>query len=436
MNERCARTFLYIGTVMSPVDPFLACWQAIFFLLYFISIQARSLFFSFFLHPTYFPCFSSSFHPTPTLALPFMSPFSSKLSRVRSVKLSAFGHRQSQRVPSPNPPQQRQQQQHYRQPPGSTPSLRIPEQDHNTSSSLPRSRSCGTTNSFGETLKAISKEAESGEFADVFDSFFFNDKRCRNRALFMTARMKQALQSDISPQPVFSMSTPTTSSMHSSYHQPAAVDCRRETVWDLIAHRLYTLNYLLFVLPSVSETRARFLASLESQLAQIGDGQHVYRRGGMEAHFAVRYVLKNRRRSLGMADYDDDEIEELVEKARKTLEHCLESEAKLGHSERDAMYAFHGMRMGLLNTIEPRIELDEDYVLAQQLARAVEENKQMSKPAYVNPFEDDDAVVIEDDDDDNNNNNNEYLAPPPPPPSRTQQVDSGFYDQYAAPTVS
>lgn len=57
MNERCARTFLYIGTVMSPVDPFLACWQAIFFFtsLHFYSSSFSLLFFLF--APHLFPLF-------------------------------------------------------------------------------------------------------------------------------------------------------------------------------------------------------------------------------------------------------------------------------------------------------------------------------------------------------------------------------------------
>ncbi|KAI8137897.1 hypothetical protein BJV82DRAFT_646737 [Fennellomyces sp. T-0311] len=321
-----------------------------------------------------------------------MSSFSSKLSRVRSVKLSAFGHRQ-QRSPSPNPP-----------PSSSTPSQQptvVPRTTTSTTErrSIPRSRTVSgrglAHHSFGETLRAMSKEARSGEFADVFGSFFFSDKRCQNRAFFMAARLKQTLQPII-----LSLAPPNAPVDH---------------LWELMTHRLYTLNYILFVLPATCDIRSRFLSTLEQQLAQIGDGKHVLRRGGMEVHFVVRYVLKKH-----YWQHDDDEIEDIVERAREVVEHCLESESKLGHAERDAMYVFHGLRMGLHGSFEPHIELDDEYwELARRLAIAVKENKESSQPVYINPFEDDDAIVKDDDD-------------IPAAPSR--EVDSGFYDHYVTPS--
>lgn len=189
-------------------------------------------------------------------------------------------------------------------------------------------------------------------------------------------------------------------------------------VWERMTHRLYTMNYILFVLPSTCELRARFLASVERDLACIGDGQHVLRRGGMEVHFAVRYCLR-RLKAQHLYGYDDDEIEQVVERAREVIEHCLESESKLGHAERDAMYVFHGLRMGLHGRFEPHIDLEEDHVLAERLQAAVNENKQAAKPAYVNPFEDEDAVVTDDDD--------------MTTPSHSREVDSGFYDNFVPP---
>ncbi|KAI9316896.1 hypothetical protein BX666DRAFT_1858775 [Dichotomocladium elegans] len=348
-----------------------------------------------------------------------MSNFSSTLSRVRSVKLSAFA---------------------------STPPIEPSPNSNNKTNhpSTPRSRTISATtrsavtNSFGETLRAMSKEAQNSEFADVFGSFFFNDKRCQNRAFFMAARLKQTLQSTLlapgrrpatAPSPTPSISTPV------SYHYTrSSPNTSYDALWEMMTHRLYTLNYILFVLQPMCDVRNRFLNQLESELAQIGDGQQVFRRGGMEVHFVVRYVLKRhwqrraRSRQAPLIQlYDrnnppryhyqeEEDLEDIVERAREVIEHCLESESKLGHAERDAMYVFHGMRMGLHGAFEPHIELDEDRELAIQLIRAVEENKQATKQAYVNPFEDADAIVTEEDD---------------TVPSSNREVDSGFYDHFS-----
>ncbi|KAI9499615.1 hypothetical protein BDB00DRAFT_794817 [Zychaea mexicana] len=261
----------------------------------------------------------------------------------------------------------------------------------------------------------MSKEAQSGEFADVFGSFFFSDKRCQNRAFFMAARLKQTLQ------PILA-----SSSLSSPHTTP-------DPLWELVTHRLYTLNYILFVLPSTCDIRNHFLAVLEQQLAQIGDGQHVLRRGGMEVHFSLRYVLKkyyrrSRDSNNNNNNDDDDDIEDIVERAREIIEHCLESESKLGHAERDAMYVFHGLRMGLHGSLEPRIELDDEYwELAQRLAIAVKQNKESTQPAYVNPFEDDDAVVTDD---------NDGMPPTTTTAASSREVDSGFYDHYVPPARS
>ncbi|KAG2227479.1 hypothetical protein INT45_007505 [Circinella minor] len=349
-----------------------------------------------------------------------MSSFSSKLSRVRSVKLSAFAsHRQQhqQRSPSPNPPSSSSTP--SQQPTLSTCST-TSTPSYNERRTMPRSRTISgrglTSHSFGETLRAMSKEAQSGEFADVFGSFFFSDKRCQNRAFFMAARLKQTLQ------PIL-----TSLSL-----QPRGEDDHH--IWELMTHRLYTLNYILFVLPNTCDIRNRFLALLEHQLAQIGDGKHVLRRGGMEVHFSVRYILSklkkktvnNYRIDVAVVDDDDDEIEDIVERAREVVEHCLESESKLGHAERDAMYVFHGLRMGLHGSFEPHVELDDEYwELSQRLATAVQQNKESTQPPYINPFEDDDAIVTDDND-----------IPPSPTSTSRGEVDSGFYDHYVTPARS
>ncbi|KAI9283238.1 hypothetical protein BY458DRAFT_495882 [Sporodiniella umbellata] len=242
--------------------------------------------------------------------------------------------------------------------------------------------------SFSEALVVISQETQNTQFDDVFDSFFFNDKRCQHRALFMAARLKQSL--------------PTKSPDH---------------FWRLVTHRLYTLNYILFVLPSDSISRRQFLDKFETHSP-----------GGMEADFAVRYTLEHqhlkRRKTLledafelekrkggTGAGLPDPAIEQnkTVQQATVILQQCLESESRLGHAEKDAMYVFHSLRAGLLDTFVPHIELEEDRSLRHRLKRSVDENR---KPAYQNPFEDEDCIVTEEDDS----------------LDVKREVDSGFYD--------
>ncbi|KAI8647392.1 hypothetical protein BD408DRAFT_330661, partial [Parasitella parasitica] len=306
--------------------------------------------------------------------------------------------------------------------------------------------------SFAETLKVISKEANRTQFDDVFDSFFFNDKRCQHRALFMAARLKQALDVTLTP----SHSTPITSSTAASSSNttptsPATTTNTKpmasvDSFWRTVAHRLYTLNYILFVLPADSQSKAQFLNKLEADLSQKSDGQELERRGGMEAHFAVRYALEHkrpRRRKTLLEDAfaaekrnggsvagailppsttsdDTHKINRLVEQARLVIEQCLESETKLGHAEKDAMYVFHGMRAGLHGAFELHIELEEDRSLRHRLKRTVDHNRKMAKPTYENPFEDEDLIVTEEDE--------SFLEEEH---KHSREVDSGFYDGWS-----
>ncbi|KAG2228644.1 hypothetical protein INT48_007480 [Thamnidium elegans] len=304
--------------------------------------------------------------------------------------------------------------------------------------------------SFSETLVVISNEARNKEFEDVFDSFFFNDKRCQNRALYMTSRLKQNLEGVMNPiRPSSSYGTlaelqqpivlvPSHSTPLKSSPVPTV-----DGFWRMIAHRLYTLNYILFVLPSDSKSRIEFLNKVESNLSQIGDGNEIHKRGGMESHFAVRYALQHKRPKrrktlledafelekrkggnvagavLPSTPLNDDQfkINSMVEKARLIIEQCLESESKLSNSEKDAMYIYHSMRNGLHGAFEPHIELEEDRSLRHRLKRTVDQNNQDLK----NPFEDEDCIVIEDCSNSSSS-------------SSAREVDSGFYDGWAIST--
>ncbi|KAI7868336.1 hypothetical protein BDF14DRAFT_1795497 [Spinellus fusiger] len=321
-------------------------------------------FFTFYRSLFYLTLSFSSFSSCSSSQMPTFAPF----SRVRSVRLPTF-HRRST---SPKPVTSTSSE------PRHTP--------------RPRTISTPTANSFAETLRVISKEAQDGQFNDVFDAFFFTDKRCQNRAFFMAARLKQTLLPLLKPAP----------------------GQTHDALWKLITHRLYTFNYIMFVLPTTSEARIRLLQQLESQLIQHGDGQDIHRSGGMEVHFAVRYALQHkhnkqrcRRTLLGDAfeaesgritQEPTEDMDHLVNRARQTLEHCLRSEAKLGPTERDAMYVFHGMRVGLHGSFNPRIELSSsESGLSQLLNQVVLEHQSMSTSEYVNPFEDDTCVVTEED---------------------------------------
>ncbi|CAO0792506.1 unnamed protein product [Mucor circinelloides] len=398
------------------------------------------------------------------------SSFTSKITRMRSVKLpfkksnstSSSNASSTSSTPSPSsPPLQSQSRE---------PNFyNTPEPTVVTTSihAIPQS-------SFAETLRVISKEANRTQFDDVFDSFFFNDKRCQHRALFMAARLKQTLDGVINPirpssnygplrelPPVAltpSYSTPITSSTTTaatatssqSTTSPATTTKPTASVdsfWRTVTHRLYTLNYILFVLPADSQSRADFLNKIEADLSQKSDGRELQRRGGMEAHFAVRYALEHkrpRRRKTLLEDAfaaekrnggsvagailptttttsdDTQKLDRLVEQARLVIEQCLESESKLGHAEKDAMYVFHGVRAGLHGAFDLHIELEEDRSLRHRLKRTVDHNRELAKPAYENPFEDEDLIVTEEDE---SSLEEEKKS--------SREVDSGFYDGWA-----
>lgn len=395
--------------------------------------------------------------------MPIFSP------KLKSVKLPF--HSNNKKKSSP-PPSIKQEQQLY-------------NYGHNTPEPVIFSPPPNNVTSFTETLRVISKEAKNTQFDDIFDSFFFNDKRCQNRALFMAARLKSTLDGVINPirpsssygaiqelhqplvlnpswsTPITSSSTTTTnvsppSSLRSSLDPVPAPTTTPKSVdgfWRLVTHRLYTLNYILFVLPSDSQTRIDFLNKMEANLALKGDGQELHRKGGMEAHFAIRYALehrKPRRRKTLLQDafelekrkggnvagailpptppqQDTAKMDNLVEQARRVIEQCLESESKLGHAEKDAMYLYHSMRIGLHGAFEPHIELEEDRALRHRLKSTVDHNKEMSKPAYENPFEDEDLIVTEEDE--------SSIESAAGKANSNREADSGFYDGWAISTA-
>ncbi|ORZ15073.1 hypothetical protein BCR42DRAFT_416342 [Absidia repens] len=241
---------------------------------------------------------------------------------------------------------------------------------------LQRQRTNSTpTVGFTETLRMISKQVQQDRFDDVFGSFFFTDKRCHDRAIFMAARLLQNLGYTFVQQ-------------HPANH----------AFWKTVIHRFYTLNYLLFVVPSTDQTRTNYLAALEQQVMR-DQPQHTDRRGGMEIYFAFYYAAIQHGLIKTINNKNIDTIS-LLEQSRTILEHCLDSENKLGHAERDAMYIFHGLRAGFqCDEDAVAVMMDDDDRLLAILQEAVRNNKNLTKQPYVNPFEDDACIVDSDDDD-------------------------------------
>ncbi|KAI8335500.1 hypothetical protein BC941DRAFT_430500 [Chlamydoabsidia padenii] len=304
-------------------------------------------------------------------------PPSSPYSR-SSLSVSNLSHHRHQQQ------EQEQHQQHLYQ-----------RQPSPTSREIQRHRTISTpTTSFAETLKVMSKQIQQHQFDDVFGSFFFTEKRCRNRAIFMAARLAQNLDSDLMP------SATTTTTIYS--------------FWKMVIDRFYTLNYLLYVVPPNNMNRVKYIEALEQDMNRDAMGRCLKgRRGGIEIYFALYYSMVG----STMVQNNDG----LMEKARKILEHCLDSEDKLGYTERDAMYIFHGLRTGFLNgQYDPEVVMDDDDSLFTTLQDAVRDNKHLMDQSYVNPFEDDACIVYSDDD---CNNLDHKLGS-----NKSRQTDSGFYD--------
>ncbi|CAO3646842.1 unnamed protein product [Cunninghamella blakesleeana] len=274
---------------------------------------------------------------------------------------------------------------------------------------------------------------------------------CQDRAIFMAARLKQNIGNLL-----FSSTNKSLA--------PTIMEEDEYDFWKLVTDRFYTLNYILFVLPNdddhIQHKKNQYLHTLEQHLRQQHQQQHLIdKRAGMETHFSFYYALQQHSFITSSPTITATEIKnnndysQLIERARLILEHCLDSESKLGHTERDAMYIFHGMRIGFHNHVEPQIVLDNDMdgQLYQLIQQTVKENKHLTRKPYSNPFEDDACIVHDDDNDNESNSSNSSssdhndMNPSPFSPSsqvnhsdfidypitssRSREIDSGFYEE-------
>lgn len=190
----------------------------------------------------------------------------------------------------------------------------------------------------------------------------------------MAARLEQSMDADF----VYDRRTTTkTTTIHS--------------FWERVINRLYTLNYLLYVLPLSHQTKCNYLAALDQHMGDSIIGKQMKSLcGGLETYFALYSTTLY---YFGSADPDT------MEQARRILEHCMTSESKLGHAERDAMYIFHGLRAGFHGHYQPKVVMDDDDLLLESIQEAVRENKCMTNQPSVNPFEEGACIVDSDDDD-------------------------------------
>lgn len=246
-----------------------------------------------------------------------------------------------------------------------------------------------TSNSgnFVRTMRYISLEARRKRSGDM--PFFFTDKKCMDRAAFMAARLKQSFSTifadieldnyrhpyssydrtfhpnpqsptrgtyappQLIPTPSVSSdrrgrgasSGPTTPPRIVKPTDPtaAASDVNLPlTLAKHIASRLYTLNFLLFLLPH-TPARANYLQQIQDSMSRMGDPALRDKRGGLESHFAVRWALDEVFSGSLLSNHKS----KIVERARAVIERCLESEEKLSMAEKECMYIFHGLMSGL-----------------------------------------------------------------------------------------
>lgn len=266
----------------------------------------------------------------------------------------------------------------------STPPPQLPPQPQPFSPSLTQNVPYANPNpssTFVNTLRTISLEAGRRQYGDLYDTFFYQDKKCRDRAIFLACRLKQNY--DV----LFEWPSPS-----------------KDDFIVAVCSRLYAYNYILFALPQQSPVRARFLSNLDQRRLQLGIAEPA----GREVVFSVGFVLQ---KMYGRMDLD------VVERARQALHKCLESETKLSHDERTSMYVFHGMMSGMKwDTRDLDVTVEEDDEITKEILAVRSSLLQRPEP-YSNPFEDA-AAVVEDDDDD--------MAP-----SHHKKVDSGFYESFA-----
>jgi hypothetical protein len=162
-----------------------------------------------------------------------------------------------------------------------------------------------------------------------FYSEYFSEKNAKDRAIYFACRIKKQLPTIFSGiQFVLSESIPEISP---------------SDITKMVADRLFTLTYINEMIPSFSRERVKILEKLEMKLSKQGDVKLSQKIGGREAFFAFRYTLDH----YFKHNILPSQKTLMVERARKIIQQCIESEEKLSDRERECMYCFHRLMSGM-----------------------------------------------------------------------------------------
>jgi hypothetical protein len=166
---------------------------------------------------------------------------------------------------------------------------------------------------------------------DIYSEYFF-EKSAKERAIFIACRLKKQLPS------IFSgIQLTITKDSPETIHEISSLDITK-----MIADRLFTLTYINDMMTTPAE-RDEILENLETNLSKQGDSKLSQKSGGREAFFAFRYTLDHYFKHSILPSQKTL----MVERARKIIQECIESEEKLSVSERECMYCFHRLMSGM-----------------------------------------------------------------------------------------
>ncbi|GBB95323.1 hypothetical protein RclHR1_02510017 [Rhizophagus clarus] len=168
---------------------------------------------------------------------------------------------------------------------------------------------------------------------EEFYSEYFSEKNAKDRAIYFACRIKKQLPTIFSGiQLTLSKECPKTIPEISPFD-----------ITKMIADRLFTLTYINEMMPSFSRERVKILEKFDMKLSKQGDAKLSQKIGGKEAFFAFRYTLDH----YFKHNILPSQKTLMVERARKIIQQCIESEEKLSDRERECMYCFHRLMSGM-----------------------------------------------------------------------------------------
>jgi hypothetical protein len=185
-----------------------------------------------------------------------------------------------------------------------------------------------TTSTSEETVSS----PPSQTLEDFYSEYFF-EKNAKDRAIFIACRIKKQLPS------IFS----GVQFIQSKELTETIPEVSPFDITKTIADRLFTLIYINEMMPSFSRERNKILEKLDMKLSKQGDAKLSQKVGGKEAFFSFRYTLDH----YFKHNILPSKKTLMVERARKVIQQCIESEEKLSDRERECMYCFHRLMSGM-----------------------------------------------------------------------------------------